>query len=323
MRADRLLSIMLKLQAVESLTAADLAEQLEVSERTIYRDIEALGIAGIPVYTVPGVNGGVFMDPNYRVSLTGLTRNEIQSLFVSAAHGPAQDLGLGQAVEESLLKILAALPTVHREEAERMRQRIFIDPIDWFQAVKPLPFLSALQEAVWDSRILQVDYHKIGGAPEERILMPYGLVYKANTWYLVAQKPDGHWRTYRVSRMISVRVTDEIFERDLAFDLHGYWKETTERFEREARENNPPYWVTFRAHDDAMWYFESIMDGSHEELEARDNGGWRTLKRFFYSAGDARQRLLGLGSSVQVLEPANLRNAIKESARALLMAYGD
>src|SRR5262245_53049166 len=136
MRADRLISLMLLLNARGRMTAQTLANQLEVSERTIYRDVDALGAAGIPIYVQPGVNGGVFLDENYRISLTGLTRAEVQALFVSSNARPLAALGLDSAVEATLLKLFAALPSAHQMEVERLRSRFYIDPANWFQVVE-------------------------------------------------------------------------------------------------------------------------------------------------------------------------------------------
>src|SRR5689334_12127743 len=150
MRADRLLSLMLLLHARGRMTAQQLADQLEVSERTIYRDIEALCTAGIPLYTQSGTSGGVFLEESYRVSLTGLSRAQVQSLFISGEARPLGDLGLGKALDDTLLKLFAALPSIHRDEVKRLRQRFYIDPANWFQIVEATSFFPALQQAVWE-----------------------------------------------------------------------------------------------------------------------------------------------------------------------------
>jgi predicted DNA-binding transcriptional regulator YafY len=223
---------MLLLGAQRRITAQELAERLEVSERTIYRDIDALGAAGIPVYTQSGVNGGVFMDEDYRISLTGFSRADIQSLFVAADARPLADLGLGK--EESLLKLFAALPAIQRREVERLRQRIYIDPTNWFQIVEASSILPVLQQAVWEDRQVDVSYQPVIGEVSERRLDAYALVAKANIWYLVGRKPDGEMRNYRVSRLYRVELLGTGFERDPDFDLTSYWKATCEEFERQS-----------------------------------------------------------------------------------------
>ena len=164
MRADRLLSLMLLLQAKGQMTAGQLADELHVSERTIYRDVEALSLAGIPIFTQDGRGGGIGLDVDYRVSLTGLNKQEVQALFVSGAMMPVDELGLAQANETILLKLLASLPSLHRAEAERVRQRIYIDPHDWFGEKPSSPFLHQIQEAVLADTILGMRYQRSNGS---------------------------------------------------------------------------------------------------------------------------------------------------------------
>src|SRR5690554_4763928 len=163
MRADRLISLMLLLHARGRMTARRLAEHLEVSERTIYRDIDALSAAGVPVYVQPGVNGGIFLDEHYRISLTGLTQSEVRALFVGNHARPLADLGLSQAVEDTLLKLFAALPTAHQAEVERLRSRFYIDPANWFQTAESSALLPVLQQAVWEDRALNICYQVVEG----------------------------------------------------------------------------------------------------------------------------------------------------------------
>jgi predicted DNA-binding transcriptional regulator YafY len=230
MRADRLISLMLLLNANGQMTARDLAEQLEVSERTIYRDIEALCMAGIPVYTQSGVNGGVFLDEHYRISLTGLSHSEVLSLFVAGDPGPLHDLGLSRA--EGLLKLLAALPSSQRAEVERLRQRFHIDPSNWFQTVEEARFLPVLQEAVWQDRQVHVSYETFEGQISERTLDAYALVAKVNIWYFIGKKPSGEMRNYRLARFHTVSLLETHFYREPDFDLAAYWKAACETFEK-------------------------------------------------------------------------------------------
>jgi predicted DNA-binding transcriptional regulator YafY len=168
MRADRLLSMMLLLHTRGRMTADELAVKLEVSVRTVYRDIDALSMAGVPIYTHCGPQGGIFLDEDYRVSLTDLTNSEIQSLVISSGAGPLEDIGLDRAVENSYLKLLAALPNLQRQEAERLRQRVFIDPASWFQVQEPLPHLPTIQKAVWEDEEIEFVYERANGSLERR-----------------------------------------------------------------------------------------------------------------------------------------------------------
>lgn len=277
MRADRLLSLILLLHARGRMTAQDLASHLEVSERTVYRDLDALSSAGIPVYAQSGVNGGVFLDENYRLSLTGLSRSEAQALFLSSEAGPLKDLGLGRAAEDTLLKIFAALPFAQRADVERMRQRFYIDPANWFQVVEPSPFLALLQQAVWEDRCVSVTYQPVEGELSQREVEAYALVAKANIWYLVGRKADGELHNYRVVRFKEVSLLDAHFERQPDFDLAEYWKRSCEIFEQRSREMSPPYEARLRVHPAALWYFPAFLEGHYRQIGSADEDGWYRL----------------------------------------------
>ena len=190
MRADRLLSILMYLQARGRMTAYELAEELEVSERTIYRDLEALHAAGVPVLAERGPGGGCQLPEEYKVSLTGLTENEVRGLFLSPVSGPLADLGMGKALEAAMLKLSAALPSTHRRDVERMRQRVLVDTAQWFRPSEPVPYLPLLQEAVWQDRTLRFTYRRADGVHVKRTLDPYALVAKSSIWYLVGAAVD-------------------------------------------------------------------------------------------------------------------------------------
>lgn len=319
MRADRLLSLMLMLGAQRRLTAQELAQRLEVSERTIYRDIDALSAAGIPVYTQSGVNGGVFLDEHYRISLTGFSRGELQSLFVAAGAGPLADLGM--AKEESLLKLFAALPTMQRREVERMRGRFFIDPTNWFQIVETTSVLPLLQQAVWEDRVIQVAYQPVEGGVGERLLEAHALVAKANIWYLVGCKPGGELRNFRVSRFEQMTLTETHFVRDEAFDLPAYWQATCEQFERVSKEHAPPYVTLLRVHPQMFWYFPGYMQGRYEKVALPDAEGWLTVRAVFDSLDHARTQVMGFGTRVVTLEPRELYEIVLETAAAILQFH--
>lgn len=317
MRADRLLSLILLLNAHGRMTAQALAQHLEVSERTIYRDLDALSSAGIPVYAQSGATGGIFLDEHYRLSLTGLSKSEAQSLFLSSEAGPLKDLGLERAVEDTLLKLFAALPSPHRVEVERMRQRFHIDPANWFQVVEPSPFLPALQQAVWQDRCVHVLYQPVEGVESERNLEAHALVAKANIWYLVGKKPGGALRNYRLGRFKAVTLLDTHFQRDPHFDLAAYWKASSEAFEQHSMQAFPRFPTVLRVHPSALWYFPGYMQGRFEQLGAPDADGWYTLRVMFDSFEDARTRMLGLGTGAVALEPERLYDAVLETAQAV------
>lgn len=319
MRADRLLSMMLMLQARGRMTAQALSERLEVSERTIYRDIEALSYAGIPVYTQSGTNGGIFLDEQYRVSLTGLNRDEIQSLFVAGSSGPLKDLGMDKAVEETLMKIFAALPTIHRDEVSQIQQRVFIDHTNWFQLVEPLPHLPLIQQAVWEDRVIEFDYQRSDGTETHRCVDALALVAKANIWYLVARKDNGELRNYRVVRIRHVLMTDRCFERPDMFDLEAYWTDSIRAFEREADESNRSYEVWAKVNQFGLAYLEDFLTGRYEILDSE--GEWYSLHLTFYNMGHAHNRVLDMGTTIRISEPQELIDRVVATAQAVVAMY--
>jgi predicted DNA-binding transcriptional regulator YafY len=317
-RADRLLSLMLLLQSKGRMTAQELADELEVSERTVYRDIDALSAAGVPIYAQPGTSGGVFLDEHYRISLTGLSKAEVLSLFVGSAAGPLADLGLAKAQDETLLKLFAALPSMHRQEAEQARQRFYIDPANWFQIVETPSIFPTIQQAVWEDRQLRITYQPVEGVITERILDAYALVAKANIWYLVGRKPDGEMRNYRIGRISQVESLEAWFERDPDFELAAYWKDSCHIFEKTSTERFPPYSVIVRVAPETFWYFPGYMEGRYAKIDSPDSQGWFKLRVVFDAFGDARMRVLGLGTGIEVLEPVELREAVIGTAQAIV-----
>ncbi len=320
MRADRLISLMLLLHARGRLTAQKLAQHLEVSERTIYRDVDALSAAGVPVYVQPGVNGGIFLDENYRVSLTGLSRADAQALFVSNNARPLADLGL--TVESTLLKLFAALPSAQQVEVERLRSRFFIDPANWFQIVEPSTLFPTLQQAVWEDRVLSIKYQVVEGEYFEGEVNAYALVSKANIWYLVVEKSSGEFRNYRIGRIKQAALTDSHFRRQPDFDLAAYWEDSCRQFLKVSMERFPPYHATLRVHPKGFWYFPGYMEGHYTQIGEPDADGWVVLRVTFESIGDARTRILGLDTQIQIIEPDELRANVIETARAIVSAYG-
>lgn len=320
MRADRLLSLMLLLQARGRMTAQELAEKLEVSERTVYRDLSALGMAGIPVTAERGPGGGCGLMEGYRTNLTGLTAAEVHTLFMSGAASPLKDLGLAPAMEAALLKLLAALPKQRRGEAERARQRLHVDTAGWGRPGDAVPHLRALQEAIWQDHRVRMVYRPEGRNEGERVVEPLGLVFKANIWYLVARS-IGELRVFRVSRVADVRPLEETFERPADFDLAAYWAESCALF--EASWNR--YAATLRVSPELAPYLSfHFSDGTYTPIEQADPpgaDGWLTLTFTFDSFEAARTRILGLGTLVEVVEPAELRASVIEIASSISSFY--
>ncbi len=222
MRADRLLSLLMLLQSRGRMTARELAEQLEVSERTIYRDMEALGIAGIPVCAERGPGGGCFLIDGYQTRLTGLNEAEIRALFLFKMTRPLADLGLSKALDDAMLKLSAALPAEQRGDAQIVRQRIHLDMEDEQQNVPTLSHLSTIQEAVWHDRKLLISYDEGHILCQSYLIEPYGLVSKANSWYIVAAIANEQ-RVFNVSRISTSVLSEEHFIRPATFDLPTFW----------------------------------------------------------------------------------------------------
>lgn len=311
MRADRLLAMLLLLQTRGKMTAEALAGELEVSRRTILRDVEALSFAGVPVYAEGGHGGGIALDENYRTSLTGLREMEALALFVGGSAQRLEDVGLGGVGENALLKLFAALPTAHQSSVAHTRQRILIDP-DWWWADSPaLPFWDDLQRAVDEDRWIRVAYDNHHGEAVERILEPYSLVAKSSYWYLVARR-DGEFRTYRVSRLRQVMPLDERFQRLPDFDLPAYWRDHLHEFRAMLAEFN----VVLRVHPDRLQFVQWLMPG-RTRIDTPDEG-WPVVRLQFESLDMAKMLVFSLGAQATVLEPPDLHEAVLQAAREIL-----
>ena len=317
MRADRLLSILLLLQVNHRITARDLARRLEVSERTIHRDMEALSTAGIPVTAERGSGGGWSLMEAYSTNLTGLSEAEIQALFLS---GPARlltDLGLHQASEAALIKLLAALPAMYRRDAEHVRQRIHVDTAGWHNPEEAVPFLATLQDAIWQERKLHFTYQRGDDDAYERLVDPLGLVAKGSTWYLVAAI-EGEVRTYRVSRIQSASVTEQACIRPQDFDLAAHWKQSSADF----KANLPRYPAMVRVDPAILSYMRYAGRYSrieHEDLPDAD--GWIRVSMLFEEEHNACEYILSFGAQIEVLEPLVLREKVRRAAAGVVALY--
>lgn len=318
MRADRLLSIMLLLQIYRRLTAGELARRLEVSERTIHRDMEALSAAGVPVLAERGAGGGWALAEGYRTNLTGLNEAEVQTLFAGVPARLLADLNLEKTSEAARVKLLAALPEASRAGAEYARQRIHVDVSGWGAAAEASPHLHTIQEAVWQGRRLHLTYERDCGAEAAgRLVDPLGLVAKGGVWYLVA-KAAGEVRSYRVSRVTAARLSDEPCERPEGFDLAAYWSASVARFKSDV----PRFDATFRAHQSVLHLMKYAGRFSRvESVGEPDAEGWAVVRMRFQFEEDACGIALGFGTRVQVVEPERLRDKVLEMAREVVAFY--
>jgi predicted DNA-binding transcriptional regulator YafY len=317
MRADRLLSIMLLLQTYRRMTAHDLANRLEVSERTIHRDMESLSAAGVPVVAERGAGGGWSLMGEYRTNLTGLNEAEIQALFLARSPRLLDDLGLGKAAEAAFIKLFAAVPPAMRRDAESASQRIYVDGAGWNQSEESAPLLPFLQDAVLKDRAVRFKYQRGDDCAVVREVGPLGLVAKGGVWYLVAAI-DGDIRNYRVSRVIEAEVTDQAFVRPEAFDLVAHWRQSAVEFKSKL----PRYPVTARVHPEAVNRLYIIGRFSRvEHIDPPDENGWRQVSLCFHFEDDACECLLGFGDQIEVLEPKELWRKFVDRAERVIEFY--
>ncbi|MFE4867830.1 helix-turn-helix transcriptional regulator [Streptomyces sp. NPDC056682] len=317
MKSDRLLSILLLLQTRGLVPATELADRLDVSVRTVYRDIEALSASGVPVYTERGRHGGVALLPGYRTDVTGLTADESRALFVLAAQGAHTALGLDDALGSALRKVMAALPEPHRPAAELTSRRILVDPERWMRTAAPAVDLDVLNTAVFADRRLRLRYRHSGAkAPNTYTVDPYGLVVKAGVWYLVADH-RGAPRLFRAERVRSATLTDEPVRRRRGAELADVWEQLRRQVERRPAE----VLVRARVRDDRLDMFVRLHGA---QLTARPEpdaaGEWATVELAVTELRAVRQ-LLSFGDSLEVLEPPAARKVMAEAAAELVRLY--
>lgn len=323
MRASRLLSILLLLQSRGRMTARELAEEAGVSLRTVYRDVDALSAAGVPVYGEPGPAGGYALIDGYRTRLTGLTPGEAGALFLAGVPGPAAELGLGSLLAAAELKLLAALPPGLRESAALARERFLLDAPGWFRDGDRPPHLAAIAGAVWEQQPLLVRYRGREG-DGERTIDPLGLVLKAGVWYLVARTGDES-RTYRISRIEDLAVLDGRFERPVDFDLGDHWRESSERFLAHMYGDR----ATVRLSPRALRRLPQLLDdpwvarSTAESATLPGPDGWIQVRVPIESVEIAVAQLLRFGPEAEVLAPAELRRRMAEAALAMARIYGE
>ncbi|MEV4244087.1 YafY family protein [Streptosporangium canum] len=323
MRASRLLSLLLLLQTRGHMTATELSEELEVSVRTVYRDVEALSSAGVPVYADRGPAGGYRLLDGYRTRLNGLTTEEASSLFLAGLPGPAAELGLGEVAANAELKLLAALPPEPRFHASRMRERFHLDVPGWYRGADEAPFLGEVSEAVWDQRPLRMTYRRWGPRDVERLAHPYGLVLKGGSWYMVAAVGGGEPRTYRVSRILAAEIAEGRFERPGDFELAAYWERYADDF--RARMYTAEALVRVAPGIEGMFRYTvgaDVADAALAEAGPPDERGWVVVRLPIESVRHAHWLLLRLGADVEILEPAELRAQMAATVAALGGLYG-
>ena len=319
MKSGRLLEMLLLLQTRGQVTAAELAERLEVSPRTVYRDAEALGSAGVPIYTERGRGGGIRLLPGYRTDVTGLTRDEARALFVLTTGGAQQDLGLGAALRSAIVKVMRAVPEPFQPAATAASQRILVDPAGWMRAPDPVGQLGTLQAAVFTGRRLRLGYRSSGQhSARERVVDPYGLVCKSGVWYLVADQ-DGEPRLFRVSRVESAVADEAPVRRRDGVELAALW----ERLRRQVEDRPAPVQVVARVRRERLDMFLRICAAYLAGRPAGADGddGWAVVPMRF-AAVKAARILLSFGADVEVISPQELRDDLVAVAAEVVACYG-
>jgi predicted DNA-binding transcriptional regulator YafY len=317
MRASRLLSILTTLQAKGHVTAQALAAECEVSLRTIYRDMDALSAAGIPIYSVQGSSGGYRLLDGYRVRLNGLSSTEAETLFLAGLTREAADLGLGAVAASARAKLLAALPEAMRSGA--MRTRFHFDAPAWFAEAETLNRLPAVADAVWNQRPIRMRYQS-RKADRERQVEPLGIVLKGGAWYLVAQI-DNAARTFRISRIGEMEVLDERFEYPKAFDLEMYWTESIRRYEADLHPNRAEIRLSPWAIDMMGELLPPYVRTGAVISEETDARGWRRVVVSVGSLDHAAMEILRFGADAEVIGPPELRAKMAEIVGTLAQVY--
>ncbi|MET7937094.1 WYL domain-containing protein [Streptomyces sp. NPDC005322] len=320
MRADRLLSLLLLLQNRGRMTAPEIAAELEVSVRTVYRDVEALSASGVPVYADRGPAGGYRLLDGYRTRLTGLTGDEADSLFLAGMPGPAAQLGLGADLTTAQLKLRAALPAELGERSRRIQKRFHLDAPGWFRDAEPVPHLAQAAEAVWQRRVLRVHYRRWRGEVR-RELHALGLVLKGGIWYLVARAEDTV-RSYRVSRILAAELLEEVFERPAGFDLAAYWQESSRRLESSRYRGEAELLLSARGLKLLPMQFGTAGAVAAAGADPPDAEGRVRVVLPVESLSIAVHDMLRLGTDAEVVGPPELRAAVARAVTELARRYG-
>ncbi|MGI5125450.1 helix-turn-helix transcriptional regulator [Pseudonocardia sp. CA-107938] len=325
MRASRLMTLLFTLQRLRSATAAQLARELEVSERTVYRDIAALTEAGVPVWTEPGRGGGIRLVDGWRTRLDGMTAQEAAALFAVGAPQALAELGMSAALAGAQAKLLATLPADLREHARTVAERFHLDAPGWFHGSRAAPELTTVAEAVWEQQRLRIGYRRNsrqGDDVVERLIEPLGLVAKAGVWYVVARSVGGRAPvilTYRVDRITTAEGTAEHFERPDGFDLAEHWAEAAARFEAQMLRAT----VRLRVGPRGLKWLVHVTDADAAvraiaTAGPADADGWRELQLDVETVEIAGHELVALGDQVEALEPPELRAALAAHGAALV-----
>lgn len=317
MRASRLLTILMTLQLRGRVTAQTLADQLEVSRRTIYRDVDELSAAGVPIYAERGSSGGFALLDGFKTELTGLTAGETEALMFAGVPAAAADLGVSGAADSVRLKLLAALPDARRFRADRMGQRFHLDVIDWYQRRTVPTHLRTIAAAVWTERRVALEYES--WTRSSRLTVdPLGLILKAGRWYLMAHVRDGE-RIYRLDKVRKAQVLDETFARPAGFELAKTWRESVDSFEASLKR----WTAQIKVSSTCLDRLDRLGADIAERVLASepDGDGWHSVVVPIESVSHAAGLLLGFGSEIEIVAPDELREEILRRATGVIEMY--
>jgi len=314
MQSSRMISCLLLLQGKRRMTARELAATLEVSMRTVYRDVEALGAAGVPIHMERGALGGIVLADDYRRALAQFSTDELQALFASGP-GPLADIGMATPAA-ALQKLAGALPAMQRRAAESSRDRLFVDHNRWSRAEQPTEVLVALRKAAEENRRVRMQYRDRSGTATNRVIDPLGLVAKAGVWYAISREGDKGYRTFRAERIQRVDVLPETFVRPADFVLEAYWRESVSTIERQTQET---FDVVLRVENAALPKVTSFWEHAILAEEAAST----TLRVGFPSRDVALAQIIVLGASaLDILSPPGIPAAIVARAADAIARYG-
>jgi predicted DNA-binding transcriptional regulator YafY len=313
LKANRLLSILLLLQARGRLTGRELSQLLEVSERTVHRDMEALSASGVPLFALRGSQGGWQLEETWRTEVPGLNERELRALLMAQPRA-LSDPGMAAAAERALAKLMAALPDRLRQQAAAMRERLHIDTTGWHISGEDLSMLPAVQDAVAHDNQLTFNYTRADGERGPRKVSPLGIVAKGATWYLVARAPNG-LRSYRISRMQTVCPLATTFKRPKNFNLAIFWNASTAELHERRRSYNAKLSLDPQAAQSLRTWSPASPESGKDAVDPK---GWITLDVKFDSENHARFVVLGFGPKARVLEPLSLHKQVLADARAIV-----
>lgn len=317
MKADRLISILMLLKVHKQLTAKDLAKRLEVSVRTIYRDIESLSSIGVPIFTDRGTNGGIKLLGDYQTSLSGINKDELYSLFIPTGDKVLDDLGIGKLKDSTMIKLLGDSSTYQINEIKNIQNYIFIDMYTWGE--NPLKvdtaILSILKEGIWNSKVLNIAYRKINET-KDVILNPLGLVCKRGIWYLIGENND-IIKTYKVSNIESALLTDILFDRPKDFNLEKHWKSSTSNF----KSSIPKHTFTFKVNPSIVNHIKARQFISISNIVAEDDNIYMDIN--FDAIFQGIEFAFGYGKDMEIIYPIDARTEIKKKASEITKLYSD